>query len=325
MTIYLNNEIRHDKKKVLDIQTDLEFTCVNDLLISQTVEYSPGTSLSILPETEIFDDLSSFRLMLEFSRVKLYKKKKTLWEICEIIQKAFENDIYIECTSEFSEKLLISIRLCDYEDDGIDANDFLQYHFMDCLNSLPVCGVLGIEKTFISEKNYTLFGEGGKESKKEFVIETDGINLKGVCLIRGVDTSRIICNDPQEMLNVFGLEIARETLFTEIRNVIADGGSYINYRHLALLCELMTIRGVISSITRHAMNKSSAGPLTKCTFEQSVDILLEAAKNGSQDKITGVSEKIMLGQLVNSGTGIVKIMKDENVREYDPCRPSYLV
>jgi DNA-directed RNA polymerase II subunit RPB1 len=86
----------------------------------------------------------------------------------------------------------------------------------------------------------------------------------------------------------------------------------------------MTIRGVISAVTRHAMNKSSAGPLSKCTFEQSVDILLEAAKDGAKDDITGVSEKIMMGQIVKAGTGMVHILTNPVKGTFDPMRPSYL-
>lgn len=225
--------------------------------------------------------------------------------------------------SEFSEKLELAIRLAEMDDEnGVPSDEFLMQFFTETLGCLRISGILGVEKTFVSEKNVTLYTETGKVIRKEFVVETDGINLKDACLIRNVDVSRLVCNDPQEMVNVFGVEVAREILLSEIRGVIADGGSYINYRHLALLCELMTIRGVISAVTRHAMNKSSAGPLSKCTFEQSVDILLEAAKDGAKDDITGVSEKIMMGQIVKAGTGIVHII--DSVSTFDPMRPSYL-
>ena len=42
---------------------------------------------------------------------------------------------------------------------------------------------------------------------------------------------------------LIGIEIAHRTLLDEIEAVIADGGSYINYRHIALLCDVMTACG----------------------------------------------------------------------------------
>lgn len=313
MTVYFEEDVRFDKEKVMKMQSELEFCCLNDLLDNYTLSYEPTTDRK----------LSNFVLKLSFNRVLLYKKTLKLWQVAEMIQKTFDSDIHIKCSSEFSEKLELAIRLAEVDDEnGVPSDEFLMQFFTETLGCLRISGILGVEKTFVSEKNVTLYTETGKVIRKEFVVETDGINLKDACLIRNVDVSRLVCNDPQEMVNVFGVEVAREILLSEIRGVIADGGSYINYRHLALLCELMTIRGVISAVTRHAMNKSSAGPLSKCTFEQSVDILLEAAKDGAKDDITGVSEKIMMGQIVKAGTGIVHII--DSVSTFDPMRPSYL-
>lgn len=321
MTVYFEDDIRFDKGLVMKMQNQIEFCCLNNLLDNYTLMYEPIIARP---------DLSNFVLKLEFNRVKMYKKMLKLWQVAEMIQKTFESDIHIKCTSEFSENFELAIRLAGVDDEVdsssniIYSDEFLLNFFTETLSCLQVTGILGVEKTFVSEKNVIIYTEAGKVVKKEFVVETDGINLKNVCLIRGVNVSRIVCNDPQEMVNVFGVEIAREILLAEIRGVIADGGSYINYRHLALLCELMTIRGVISAVTRHAMNKSSAGPLSKCTFEQSVDILLEAAKDGAKDDITGVSEKIMMGQIVKAGTGMVHILTNPVKGTFDPMRPSYL-
>ena len=44
------------------------------------------------------------------------------------------------------------------------------------------------------------------------------------------------------------------------------------------------------AITRHGINKRDTGPLTKCTFEQPVDVLLDAAIDGSSNDIEGISE-----------------------------------
>jgi DNA-directed RNA polymerase II subunit RPB1 len=38
-----------------------------------------------------------------------------------------------------------------------------------------------------------------------------------------------------------------------------------------------------------------AGPLRKCSFEETVDVLLEAAAYGETDYLQGITESIILG------------------------------
>jgi len=45
------------------------------------------------------------------------------------------------------------------------------------------------------------------------------------------------------------------------------------------------------------------GPHMRCSFEETVEILYEAAAHSECDPLTGISENIMLGQLGPIGTG----------------------
>ena len=47
----------------------------------------------------------------------------------------------------------------------------------------------------------------------------------------------------------------------ELQGVIEFDGSYVNYRHLALLGNLMTHRGTFMAITRHGINRADTGVL----------------------------------------------------------------
>ena len=60
----------------------------------------------------------------------------------------------------------------------------------------------------------------------------------------------------------------------ELYHVISFDGSYVNYRHLALLCDTMTSRGHLMAITRHGINRQDTGPLMKCSFEETVSLLV---------------------------------------------------
>ena len=69
--------------------------------------------------------------------------------------------------------------------------------------------------------------------------------------IDSVDFKRTYSNNCVEIFQTLGIEAARAALLTDLQNVIEFDGSYVNYRHLALLCDLMTSRGTLMAITRH--------------------------------------------------------------------------
>jgi DNA-directed RNA polymerase II subunit RPB1 len=96
----------------------------------------------------------------------------------------------------------------------------------------------------------------------------------------------------------------------ELRGVIEFDGSYVNYRHLALLCDLMTHRGSLMAITRHGINRADTGALMRCSFEETVEILMEAAAVGEKDDCHGVAENVMFGQMAPMGTGSFEVALD---------------
>ena len=57
-----------------------------------------------------------------------------------------------------------------------------------------------------------------------------------------------------------------------MNHVISFDGSYVNYRHLALLCDVMTAKGHLMAITRHGINRQETGALARCSFEETVSL-----------------------------------------------------
>lgn len=109
---------------------------------------------------------------------------------------------------------------------------------------------------------------------------------------------------------MLGIEATRMSLINELRFVLGSYGIYVNYRHLSTLCEVMTQRGKLTSITRHGINRTDSGPLRKCSFEETVEILLEAAVFSEVDMLTGITENIIMGQLAPFGTGSFDLIID---------------
>jgi DNA-directed RNA polymerase II subunit RPB1 len=118
-----------------------------------------------------------------------------------------------------------------------------------------------------------------------------------------VDATRTTRNHLTEVIEILGIEAVRRALLDELWSVISFDGSYVNYRHLAILCDTMTYRGHLMAITRHGINRNDTRPLMRCSFEETVDILLDAAVHAESDYLRGVTENIMLGQLAPFGTG----------------------
>lgn len=87
-------------------------------------------------------------------------------------------------------------------------------------------------------------------------------------------------------------------------------GIYVNYRHLATLTDVMTQRGTLMSIARHGINRIDSGALRKCSFEETVEILLEAAVHAEDDGLSGITENIVMGQLAPMGTGCFNLNVD---------------
>lgn len=119
--------------------------------------------------------------------------------------------------------------------------------------------------------------------------------MKKVMAVEKVDHTKTSSNDIVEILLTLGIEAARLSLIHELRFVLNSYGIYVNYRHLGTLCDIMTNRGILTAITRHGINRVDSGALRKCSFEETVEILLEASFHSEVDYLTGVAENIIMG------------------------------
>ncbi|EUD67346.1 DNA-directed RNA polymerase II subunit RPB1 [Plasmodium inui San Antonio 1] len=194
-----------------------------------------------------------------------------------------------------------------------DTEDtFLKKLMEQCLSTLKLRGIENITKVYMREESkITYDSNNGKFVRSShWVLDTDGCNLEHIFCASHVDYKKTVSNDIVEIFEVLGIEAVRRALLKELRTVISFDSSYVNYRHLSILCDVMTQRGYLMSITRHGINRVDRGPLVKCSFEETVEILLEAAAFAQVDNLKGITENIMLGQLCKIGTGVFDIIID---------------
>ena len=156
----------------------------------------------------------------------------------------------------------------------------------------------------------------------EWLIQTEGTNLATILTINEVDKYKTLSNKVEEVYELFGVEAARAVLLNEIYNVLKNNAT-ISMRHLELLCDSMTYRGYIISVSIHGVKKIDSGPLARASFEESTNELTKAAVYHENDNMNGVSANVMFGQYLKAGTTDFELLLDENMVLNNEYEESY--
>ncbi|WP_181685495.1 DNA-directed RNA polymerase subunit A'' [Halorhabdus salina] len=147
-----------------------------------------------------------------------------------------------------------------------------------------------------------------EDGNEEFVLYTEGSAFGDAIGIEGVDASRTTCNNIHEIFSNLGVEAARNAIINETMNTLEEQGlDDVNIRHLMLVADIMTNRGVIESIGRHGISGSKESVLARAAFEVTVSHLLDAAIHGEIDDLNGVTENVIVGKPIKLGTGDVDL------------------
>merc|ERR1712087_163067 len=131
----------------------------------------------------------------------------------------------------------------------------------------------------------------------------EGLNLKEVMGIEGVDFKRTDSNHVMEVEKTLGIEAARESIINEIIYTMSEHGITVDSRHVMLLADLMTNKGEVLGITRYGIAKMKDSVLSLASFEKTTDHLFNAALHGVTDHVDGVSDCIIFGIPIPTGTG----------------------
>jgi len=147
-----------------------------------------------------------------------------------------------------------------------------------------------------------------RKEKNEYVLYTEGSNLAAVLRIKGVDTTRVYTNNIHEIEEVLGIEAARNAIIKEAMGVLEEQGLDVDIRHVMLIADMMTADGTIKQIGRHGVSGEKPSVLARAAFEVTINHLLEASVRGETDELLGVTENVIVGQVVPVGTGIVQML-----------------
>jgi DNA-directed RNA polymerase II subunit RPB1 len=327
------NDPRIEKAKsiAINIKNSIEITRLSDILEYSEIYWDNGryeTSIDkdkgimqIYKELSELDSFSSkcksdspWVLRMKFNKDKMNSFGLRMIDIYTKLNMAY--DKYIDCiySDDNAEECIFRIKLTEVALKDIDAKDELaaiKAMEHNIVYQVLLKGYKGIKKVSLNKKKYDNYNKDTQKFDKiiEWVLDTDGTNLVDILANPNVDATRTISNDIREIYDTLGIEAARNALYNELINVTSEGS--MNYRHLSLLIDTMTYKGVLMSIDRHGINRGDIGPLAKSSFEETTDMLINASIFAEYDNVNGVSANVMLGQQPPCGTGDVSILLDE--------------
>lgn len=164
---------------------------------------------------------------------------------------------------------------------------------LSMMNKIYISGIPNIENVYLDYDN-------------EWFVVVEGNNLPKLLIHPLIDQKRLISNDYWEVYENLGIVAVRKMLWNDLRKV-TEG---INTVHIKLLIDKMTYRGTPCSISRYTMRTNEVGPLSKATFEESIDIILNAAIKTETETNSGVSASIISGNQPKVGTGFFDLFID---------------
>ncbi|XP_066583647.1 DNA-directed RNA polymerase II subunit RPB1 [Prorops nasuta] len=339
LTVFLTGAAARDAEKAKNVLCRLEHTTLKKVTANTAIYYDPDPQNTVIAEDQEFVNvyyempdfdptkISPWLLRIELDRKRMTDKKLTMEQIAEKINAGFGDDLNCIFNDDNAEKLVLRIRIMNSDDskfqdtevetvDKMEDDTFLRCIEANMLSDMTLQGIEAIGKVYMhlpqtdSKKRIIITDTGEFKAIAEWLLETDGTSLMKVLSERDVDPVRTFSNDICEIFQVLGIEAVRKSVEKEMNAVLQFYGLYVNYRHLALLCDVMTAKGHLMAITRHGINRQDTGALMRCSFEETVDVLLDAASHAEVDPMRGVSENIIMGQLPRIGTGCFDLLLD---------------
>jgi len=166
------------------------------------------------------------------------------------------------------------------------------------LKKTPVSGIMSITRVTV------------KQEGDEWILDTEGSNLSEVLKIPEVDKKRVSTNNVHEVAEVIGIEGARLALMQEIKSTLDEQGLDVDLRHIELVASAMTTSGRIKQIGRHGLSGEKTSVLAKAAFERTIPTIVDGAVTGSVDYMKGMTERVLAGEEIKAGTGMIDVYVD---------------
>ena len=271
MTVYLEEEYKYDKEKALEIARKIEMTKVENVAESIEIDwYTPAIIIHLDPDMMEDKGVTRDDVIKALNKVRIKGTAKPDPE-----------DEYTVIVELDPEAYSSSLELQKVRDKILNAK---------------IKGIKDIKRVIVQQR------------EEEYVLVTDGSNLKEVLKVEGVDSTRTVSDNIKEIEEVLGIEAARQAIINEMMDVLENQGLDVDVRHIMLLADAMTWTGEVRQVGRHGIAGSKPSVLARAAFEVTVKQLVDAAVAGEVDHLRGVTENIIVGQPIPLGTGMVALI-----------------
>ncbi|MDD1701990.1 MAG: DNA-directed RNA polymerase subunit A'' [Methanoregula sp.] len=273
MTVYLEPEYGVDRDRAREVSWQIEAAPLHEF-------------------GDITTDMENMQVVVHLNTKVCEKRKISPAEIMDVAPKKirdrrhyrdFENDVdEVKATIIFTPK---------------DRESYQNlFQLAEHVRNVIVQGIDDIARVVVRK-------EGG-----EYILYTEGSNLKDVFDVAGVDTTRTRTNNISEIAQVLGVEAARNAIIHEAQSTLNEQGILVDVRHLMLVSDMMCMEGEVKQIGRHGIAGEKESVLSRAAFEVTVNHLLDAAVANETDELSGVTENVIVGQPILLGTGDVKLV-----------------
>lgn len=349
VTVYLRPQDQHDKDKATNYCNMIQHTKLVDVVKSVEICFDPNdhatkihSDQSLIDQFYMFDKLandcaeiyainaqparSKWIVRMEIDAESLLEKNITMDDIHFAISNTHGSEVSCVYSDMNSSNLVFRIRLnssvfnrgkkknTNVYSESLDQSDeiYLLKNFQDTvLNNIVLRGINKITNVNPRIVKDMVIKEDGKYLRKEaWVLDTIGSNLMDMFTVDFIDYTRTYSNDIREMYNVLGIEAARQNILNELVDVMEASDAYVNYHHLSILCDRMTVSKDLVPIYRSGILNDDIGPIAKSTYEMHTEMFLQASRHGEFDQMRGVSANVMCGQPGYYGTNAFSLLLD---------------
>ncbi|MHA1298300.1 MAG: DNA-directed RNA polymerase subunit A'' [Candidatus Helarchaeota archaeon] len=229
-------------------------------------------------------DLATMQIIIKIDPARIKNKDLTIEDIMDKMVKLKKGELSNKGNTIFLKP-------------KTDQLDKIQ-KLIEKIHDFPIKGLKGVKRVIIRKD----------QELGEFIIHTDGTNLQAALQVPGVDCVRTRSNHVREIAQTLGIEACRESIIKEGMALLEEQGLDVDIRHIMLVADLMTRTGTIRQIGRHGISGKKSSVLAKASFEVTVKHLLEASIRGAEDPLKGITENVIVGQLIPLGTGCIDLL-----------------
>jgi DNA-directed RNA polymerase beta' subunit len=351
-TVFLKPIDQHDKDKATNYCNMIQHTKLIDVVKSVEICFDPNDkNTKIIKDQDLISQFYDFEefigecgegkaaevpkskwiVRMEIDTESLLDKNITMDDIHYAISASHGNDVSCVFSDMNSSNLVFRIRINASVfnkgkkkgvTESLDQSDeiYLLKNFQDnLLNNIVLRGVNGITNVNPRMLKDMLVKEDSKFVRKDmWVLDTVGTNLQDLFMLDFIDYARTYSNDIREIYNTLGIEATRQNILNEFNEVMEASDAYVNYHHLSILCDRMTVKADLVPMFRSGIMNDDIGPISKGTYEMHTEMFLDASRHGDFDQMRGVSANVMCGQTGFYGTSAFSLLLDMNaIKELD--------